>query len=285
LTTISSDAFTSSNSEARSCSGFSRILLVVHYVVYLDEFGHIGAFKSRLDSKYKESPVFGLGGFLLPADKVRAFSSWFYQLKCHLLAWEIQQAQIPAFRWEKKGSALYTTKNIEKYSELRKATFRLLNRIEKDGGKIFYIGLEKTHSPETNDPKSLYTFILREAIKRLDQFCESQNASFLLILDHQDAGTDFREQIVAQASLQMFGEQRCPTMLEPPVQAESYLFQTLQCADWICGLVGRVASFEVQPVQYPDFDWTQKYFVTRLKRVSIRSGIRRRELEVMDLSL
>jgi hypothetical protein len=198
---------------------------------------------------------------------------------------EIKQSQTPAFRWEKKGSALYTTKNIDKYSELRKATFRLLNRIEKDGGKVFYVGLEKTHSPETNDPKSLYTFVLREAIKRLDQFCESQSASFLLVLDHQDAGKDFREQIVAQASLQMFGEQRCQTMLEPPVQAESYLFQTLQCADWICGLVGRVASFEVQPVQYADFDWTQKYFLTRLKRVSVKSGIRRRELETTDIIL
>ncbi|PKD78280.1 DUF3800 domain-containing protein, partial [Escherichia coli] len=40
----------------------------MHYVVYLDEFGHVGPFLSRDHAQYKTSPVFGFGGFLLPAD-------------------------------------------------------------------------------------------------------------------------------------------------------------------------------------------------------------------------
>lgn len=90
---------------------------------------------------------------MLPSSKVRAFATWFYQLKCHLLQFEIDRDGVPAYQWE----------------------------------------------------------------------------------------NDFRTQIVSEASIQMFGEART-TMIEPPVQAESHLFQTLQCADWLCGLIGRIAA-------------------------------------------
>ncbi len=35
---------------------------------YLDEFGHIGPYVGRDDPRYKESPVSGLAGFVLPAE-------------------------------------------------------------------------------------------------------------------------------------------------------------------------------------------------------------------------
>lgn len=54
--------------------------LCVHYVVYLDEFGHIGPFVSRHHKSYNDSPVFGLAGMLLPVEAVREFAIFFYQL-------------------------------------------------------------------------------------------------------------------------------------------------------------------------------------------------------------
>jgi len=56
------------------------------HFAYLDEFGHIGPYVSRADRRYKESPVFGLAGFVLPSDQVRGFGTWFFQRKCDLLA-------------------------------------------------------------------------------------------------------------------------------------------------------------------------------------------------------
>ena len=123
----------------------------MHYIAYLDEFGYIGPFVSREHPHHNTSPVFGLGGFVLPSSKVRAFATWFYQLKCNLLQFEIDRDGIPAYQWEKKGAALYTTTNVLKYRELRNATFRLMNRIERDGGMVFYVGLQKTHTPESNN--------------------------------------------------------------------------------------------------------------------------------------
>ena len=36
------------------------------YFAYLDEFGHIGPYIARDDPKHNDSPVFGLGGMILP---------------------------------------------------------------------------------------------------------------------------------------------------------------------------------------------------------------------------
>jgi hypothetical protein len=249
------------------------------YIAYLDEFGHVGPFVSRSHAKHNTSPVFGLGGFVLPVERVRPFASYFYQLKCNLLAFEIERAGTPAYLWEKKGASLYTTENVLKYPELRRATARLLNRIEKEEGMVFYVGMQKTHSPEEHDPKALYRAVLREAIKRLDDFCGRNEGLFMMVLDElQDR--KFREEIVAEASCEMFGDAQRVRMIEPPIQAESHLFQTLQCADWICGLVGRAGCHLVAPAEYADLIWVPKYFSHRLARVAPISGIRRRSAGV-----
>ena len=85
------------------------------YIAYLDEFGHIGPYISRDDPKHNDSPVFGLAGLVLPIEEVRSFGTWFYQRKSELLAFEIERSGTPAAIWEKKGSALYTVKNVETY--------------------------------------------------------------------------------------------------------------------------------------------------------------------------
>jgi hypothetical protein len=72
------------------------------YVAYLDEFGHVGPFVGRSHPKHNTSPVFGLGGFVLPVGHVRSFASYFYRLKCNLLAFEIERAGTPAYLWEKR---------------------------------------------------------------------------------------------------------------------------------------------------------------------------------------
>lgn len=251
------------------------------YIAYLDEFGHIGPFIGRAHPQHNASPVFGLGGLLLPVARVRPFASWFYRLKCNLLAFEIERAGVPAYRWEKKGASLYTTTNVLRYAELRHATDRLLNRIRNDDGMVFYVGLEKTRSPEAHDPKRLYRAVLREAIKRLDGYCRRRGL-FMIVIDEQ-AEPDFRAELVGQASREMFGEARRARMIEPPIQAESHLFQTLQCADWICGLVGRVGCHLVAPAEYEDLVWVPKYFSQRLEEVAPISGIRRQSAVMREV--
>lgn len=245
------------------------------YIAYLDEFGHIGPYVSRDHKKYKESPVFGLAGFILPVEEVRSFGTWFYQGKSKLLAWEIKNDNAHAATWEKKGSALYTVENVTKYRELRTFTNRLLNKIEAVGGRVFYVGIKKSLSPEQHNSSRLYYSVLREAIKRIDQFCEQDCdpvSRFFMALD-EHAQRDELLTIATQAMYQMGKPRR--RMIEPPFQLESHRYQTMQAADWLAGLVGRLGAYQMDPGSYPDFEVFSRYFQERVDRVALRSSIRR----------
>lgn len=263
----------------------------VFYVVYLDEFGHIGPYVSANDPKHKTHPIFGLAGIALPVDKVRRFSSFFYQLKNNLLDLEIKRDGVHPSVWEKKGSSLYTEVNVRKYKALRDATFRLFNRIRQDGGFVIYVGIEKHLPPEQANAKGLYKKVMHEMIKRLDEEFQQRNAKFMMLLDQQDdmqssgQNIGIRGEIVKGAAISMFGEDGRKTLIEPPVQAESHLYQTLQCADWICGLVGRLERFHCEPEVVPTYDIFEKYFRQRLKQVSLRSSVRKKPSPQAEMAL
>jgi hypothetical protein len=246
----------------------------VHYVVYLDEFGHIGPFISRSHAKHNDSPVFGLAGMLLPAESVREFAIFFYQLKCNLLGWDLKNKNpkhLPAYQWEKKGSAVYTVPNVQNYIELRKATNRLLNKIHDFGGYVFFTGEHKIIDPTQHDSTETFKRQLLQTIRKLDRFCSAEKSTFMVLLDEQQAGDEWRECNVEACTLAMFEDpsEKLRTLVEPPLQGESHLFQTLQCADWICGLVGRLMAFSVSPQEYGEWSVFQKYFDDRLRAVSL----------------
>ena len=241
------------------------------YIAYLDEFGHIGPFISATHSHYKESPVFGLAGMVLPQEAVREFGSWFFKQKCRLLDFEIKRSQKHPATWEKKGASLYTATNVNKYRKLRDTTNRILSKIEDLDGFILYVGIEKTASPGDHNPTGLYLSILRESIKRLDEFGIEKDQEILVIMDEHPS----RSEILTTAAQEMYGQNQRRKLIEPPFQVESHRYQTLQCADWICGIVGRLAQFELRPEEYPQMACFKQYFGERLKRASRRNGIRK----------
>ncbi len=266
--------------------GFRVFGARVHYFAYLDEFGHIGPFISRDDPRHNTSPVFGFAGIVLPVTEVRNFSMFFYKLKCTLLKWEIENdpRKTPSYEWEKKGSALYSIRNIEKYSELRQATFRLINKIKSTGGFVFYSGIEKEPPHDAHTPEALYTSVLRDCIRRLDRYCTHNASTFSLLLDAIDsdeagAKRKFRMAGIHAASSEMFGHHygnTCAALLEPPYQLESHLYQNLQCADWFCGLLNRYITYQVLPEQYNDYSIMETYFGDRLKSVLKAHSLRRK---------
>lgn len=246
----------------------------VTFLAYLDEFGHIGPYVSRRDCRYKNSPVFGFAGYVLPADQVRGFGTWFFQRKCELLGFEIQRSgQHPAL-WEKKGASLYTVRNVTSYWQLRNFTNRLFNKIARLGGFVLYVGVEKTEAPTAHDSKDLYVRVLLEAIKRIDQFCMDDRSppdNFLLALDEHEQRAD----LLTQVSQAMYGGATPRRrLIEPPFHLESHRYQTVQAADWLCGLVGRLGAFWADPAEYSENEVFLRYFGHRLNKVSRRSGIR-----------
>ena len=243
-------------------------------MAYLDEFGHIGPYVDRSDSKHHGSPVFGLAGLVLPAAEVRGFGTWFFQQKCALLSADLARSGKHPAVWEKKGADLYTAINVARYRQLRVFTNRFFNRIARVGGFVLYVGLQKTQPPGQHNANALYAAVLVEAIKRIDEFCVERSRPadrFLLVLDEHDQ----RSALLTKASQRMYGgDEPRRQLIEPPFQAESHRYQTVQAADWICGLVGRIGAFRAKPGSYAQNEVFVRYFGERLNRVSRRSGIR-----------
>ena len=245
------------------------------YLAYLDEFGHIGPYLGRQHPRHNDSPVFGVAGFVLPVDEVRGFGTWFFQRKCQLFQFELERSGEHPALWEKKGSSLYTAVNVGRYRELRIFTNRMLNKIETIGGFVFYVGVKKSTPLDLHQPNRLYTSVLLEAIKRIDQFCMERNPpdNFLLALDEHDQ----RAALITEVSRSMYaGAEPRRRLVEPLFNLESHRYQTIQAADWIAALVGRLRAFRADPESYAENSVFRDYFEQTLKRISRRSGIRQR---------
>lgn len=241
--------------------------------MYLDEFGHIGPYLSPSHAKHNTHPVFGLAGVALPARSIREFSTFFFKLKNNLLKFEIDKSGIHPAKWEKKGSALYTTINVTKYRELRAATNRLLNKIKELNGFVFYVGIEKELDEEKHNSKNLYHAVMKEAIKRIDQELEYRSKKGLIIIDQTEKNV-MRAEIVEKTSIAIYSSHDPrKSIVEPPIEAESHLYQGLQCADWLCGLVGRLSRYQIESTL--GYEIFEKYFDRRVKEVVTRSSIRR----------
>lgn len=191
-----------------------------------------------------------------------------------MLAFEIQRSGKHPASWEKKGSALFTTQNIERYPELQRFVARFLNKIERCGGKIIYVGVRKTADPTSHQSQGLYRAVLRETIKRLDQYCAQdcdEESRVMIFMDEHEE----RDALLTEASRSMFNRDNPRRhLIEPPVQVESHRYQTVQAADWICGLIGRFGAYWEDKDAFPELRWTEDLFHHRLARVAVPSGIR-----------
>lgn len=230
------------------------------YIAFLDEFGHIGPYVSRRDAKFNHSPVFGVAGFVIPHNEARSFATWFFQAKNQLLSAEVKSLQVHPATWEKKGNDLLTTKNIKKYPNIQNTIFRLINKIYKCNGRIFYYGREKYQAPEDANPSGLYTTVLSHSVRKLDKFCCAREESFLMILDEHNA----RIKLLEAAAKTMFGSEPARSLIEPPFQVESHLYQTIQAADWIATIVGRLFAYRVRPDEFRDWEWAETRFGQRI---------------------
>lgn len=251
-------------------------------IAFLDEFGHIGPFVSRTDPQYNHSPVFGLAGYVLPHNQVRHFATFYFQLKTKMLAAELKFVQDHPATWEKKGKELITSRNIQKFAHVREGLIRLLNEIYKCNGKVVYYGRQKYQTPAASNSSGLYTTVMTHTIRAIDSYCCHIRGQFMMILDqHSD-----RLKLLESATKTMFNPDspaRC--LIEPPFQVESHLYQTIQAADWIATLVGRLLSFTVEPQQYSDWDWAEKYFGSRIRALSTHSSLWRSPTQQPPLPL
>lgn len=91
----------------------------------------------------------------------------------------------------------------------------------------------------------------------------------------ESALNGMRRELVTSVARDMYGgEEPRRQLIEPPFQLESHRYQTLQAADWIAGLVGRLGSIWKEPEARPENVVFRRYFERRLTRYQVRSRVR-----------
>ena len=61
------------------------------------------------------------------------------------------------------------------------------------------------------------------------------------------------------------GHSANPSLAE--VGTKPRTLQTVQCADWLCALLGRIAAYKYDP-DFDEFEWAVTYFGNRLSHIS-----------------
>ena len=239
---------------------------------YLDEFGHIGPYCGRSHPTYNESPVFGVAGILLPEYAVRSFATYFLHRKTELLGRDIAASGKPAFKWEKKGTNLFTPKSIDKYPEIRRTAFRLINAVMSHGGRIFFCGRQKSKGREDVNANGLYTTVFADALRQLDKSCATIDENFVVVVDEHSA----RKQLLDTAAKTMFGSEPARRLASPPFEVESYLNQNVQAADWMATIIGRIWSYRLDPEEFAMMQPYEAYFASRIEAASSFSTVRLR---------
>jgi hypothetical protein len=239
---------------------------------YLDEFGHIGPFYGRDHPQYNTSPVFGLGGILLPEHSVRSFATYFLKQKTNLLGQDIATSGKQPYEWEKKGTNLFTPRSIEKYPEIRQSAFRIINQVRTSQGKIFYYGREKIRERNDLNANGLYKTILSNALRQIDAYCASLRQNFVVVIDQNSA----RKELLESAAKTMYGNDPTRWLSSPPFEVESYLNQNIQSADWIASIIGRLWNYRLDPADFAQYAVYERFFWDRLHAASTHSTVMER---------
>lgn len=235
-------------------------------IAYLDEFGHVGPYVSRDHPRHNAHPVFGYAGYIIPAKNARYFGAEFLRVKRSLFKTEIEQSKNPA-QWERKGAEYFSTGSITKRPEQVRAFTGLVRKLTDNGGSLFYYGDEKLRGTvkQTGKTSEDYTVdALRETINRICRHAEYKGEQVVIFMD------DFTEKSRRELVVQMYGHiyERTKTydemrlIVEPPLHIDSKVNSSVQFADWVCGLVGRAADYQL--IANSTFSWVEEKFAAKL---------------------
>lgn len=150
-----------------------------------------------------------------------------------------------------------------------RSTSRIISRITSKGGFLFYVGDTKLRNTNLHNPQEIYKSSLTEIIKRLDDEFRSEDAQFLIFMDDSEGSAD----LVKKSIYEMHQNGRYQ-LIEAPMQVDSKLYQTIQCADWLCSIYGKIAYYNIEPNAKPEYELFVRYFGDKIASAQKRSNVR-----------
>lgn len=210
------------------------------WALYLDESGTTEPHQYPL--KHGTTPIFTIGGVILPIEKWREYDRDYLYLKRDFFKKEIDKSSKEDTAWEIKGNDITSPRN--RNSERNKTfTYKVFDIIKQYEGKALGVTfLKSTKNPMSR--VSMYTKGLQIIAERLDIFLREMNSTGLMIVDSrmahmkQGSGVDYA---VAKSYLSFaFGNEhgrQLKRILEAPMFADSKLTAGIQIADIVAAVI------------------------------------------------
>jgi len=248
-------------------------------VAYLDEFGHVGPYISPTHRKYNDHPIFGYGGYIIPASQIRSFGSSFERVKDKHFKTEIQAAGAHPRRWEKKGSDLLTEGSWSlRRQEIKRKFSYLSARLKQCGGEFFYYGELKPLGTAKETRQSAIersASILIQTIRNLSYVASKAGKNMFVFLDQVDTN-NHAHAITNMAGFLYSKDSPASTrrIVEVPMQLESERYGAMQFADWYCALLSRTTYSRF--VETDRFAWSPRLF----ESTSLDSGLTSKESRI-----
>lgn len=227
---------------------------------YLDEIGAPGPFIHPTHKRFSDSPAFGYGGFIIPAENARKFGAFFASKKKEFFSPSIPEGEDPG-QWEKKGSDLLYARVYEERRQNLRLLGSLISKLRQCDGHLFYYADEKPVGgrKETNcGPVEMLDrekHAMKEALNRIARHADENNQNVMVMMDQINEKA--RKQRLADMYAHIFGRashfEEMRRILEPPMHIDSKLSSNIQFADWVCALVKR--STEYQLVEDSRYSW------------------------------
>ncbi|HZZ86224.1 MAG TPA: DUF3800 domain-containing protein [Anaeromyxobacteraceae bacterium] len=201
-------------------------------ILYLDEFGHAGAWDPS-DPAHRHHPLFGLAGIVVECAKARDLDRGYLHLKRSYYRYEIERT----WRGQGKREERFEPKQLSSRRD-RRFAIGVLQLVRRLGGRLIVHGLAKRIGVRTHDERALYHSVMQGALRAFDAVIEASGAaSGIVIADRRSETADTA--LLESAQSYLFSNQhRVGRVAETPLLVRSDWPHGVQAAD----TVGRVVA-------------------------------------------
>ncbi len=202
------------------------------YILYVDEFGHSGAWDPA-DPNHCHHPLFGLAGLCLEGSRIKDFDRGYLRLKQSFYRAEIVRAASQSgLRPER-----YEPKRLRSRRDRRFAV-AVLQHVKACHGILFARGVVKRVGLANHHEKALYTSttqgLMQQYERYLRQVASRARGRGIIVLDERSGGQD--ENLLASAQSHLYSSAVHPfeRLIEVPLLVPSDWYHGVQAADTVC---------------------------------------------------
>jgi hypothetical protein len=200
-------------------------------VLYLDEFGHAGAWDPT-DPRHRHHPLFGLAGIAIECAKARDLDRGYFRLKSAFYRREIEQAWLN----QGKRAERFEPKQLKDRRDLRFAK-EVLHLVGNLGACVVAHGRAKPVGAKDHSEMALYNSVMQGSLRRFDGVIAAAGAaSGIIIADRRSEASDTA--LLASAQSYLFSRNGVRRVAETPLLVRSDWHHGVQAAD----TVGRVVA-------------------------------------------